>query len=176
LVIARDERRHYVIDVFRARVDPVELRDAALRLIEQYRPRKILIEDASSGTSLESMLREKNHRAELWPTRARNKEERLQSVLHYFVEGRVFIKEDEVWTVDLLSEWMRFPLGRHDDQVDAMSQYLTWYQESRPTPFYIAKGISLEDRAAARFFGPPLPKGQHPLRPRHRTRPMFRLR
>jgi len=135
LVIARDERRHYVIDVFRARVDPVELRDAALRLIEQYRPRKILIEDASSGTSLESMLREKNHRAELWPTRARNKEERLQSVLHYFVDGRVFIKEDEVWTVDLLSEWMRFPLGRHDDQLDAMSQYLTWYQESRPVPF-----------------------------------------
>ena len=49
LVIARDETRHYVINVFRARVDPVELRDAALSLIAQYRPRKILIEDASSG-------------------------------------------------------------------------------------------------------------------------------
>ena len=47
------------------------------------------------------MLRERNHRAELWPTRARNKEERLQSVLHYFVEGRVFIKGDEVWTPSL---------------------------------------------------------------------------
>ena len=107
--------------------------------------------------------------------RSPNKVERLQSVLHYFVDGRVFIKENEVWTVDLLNEWMRFPLARHDDQVDAMSQYLTWYQENRPAPFYIAKGISPQDRAAAKIFGYPPPKGQHPLRPRQGTRP-FRLR
>jgi predicted phage terminase large subunit-like protein len=176
LVIARDETRHYVIDIFRARVDPVELRDAALRLIARYRPQKILIEDASSGTSLHAMLRERNHRADLWPTRARNKEERLQSVLHYFVEGRVFIKADEVWTVDLISEWMRFPLARHDDQVDAMSQYLTWYQESRPVPFHLAKGLSQEDRVAAKFFGSPPRKGEHPMRPRHGRQFLLRPR
>jgi hypothetical protein len=92
LVIASDDKRHYVVDVFRARVDPVELREAVLRLITQYKPNKILIEDASSGISLQAMLKEGNHRAELRPTRGQGKEERLESVLHYFVEGRVFVK------------------------------------------------------------------------------------
>ena len=78
--------------------------------------------------------------------------------------------------VDLINEWMRFPLARHDDQVDAMSQYLTWYQENRPVTFHLAKGISRDDRAAARFFGSPPPKGQHPMRPRYGTRSMFRPR
>ena len=45
LVIASDGNRHYVIDVFRARVDAVELLEAVLRLITQYKPNKILIED-----------------------------------------------------------------------------------------------------------------------------------
>ena len=61
LVIASDGKRHYVVDVFRARVDAVELREAVLRLITQYKPNKILIEDASSGVSLQAMLKENNH-------------------------------------------------------------------------------------------------------------------
>jgi len=164
LVIASDDKRHYVVDVFRARVDPVDLREAVLRLIAQYKPHKILIEDASSGVSLQAMLKEKNHPAELLPTRGQSKEERLESVLHYFVEGRVFIKESEPWSEELASEWMRFPVGRHDDQVDAMSQYLAWRQENPPRQFYIAKGGTSEDRAAEKIFGSPPPKGMNPMR------------
>jgi len=164
LVIASDDKRHYVVDVFRARVDPVDLRDAVLRLIAQHKPRNILIEDASSGVSLHAMLKEKNHPAELLPTRGQSKEERLESVLHYFVEGRVFIKESEPWSEELASEWMRFPVGRHDDQVDAMSQYLAWRQENPPRQFYIAKGGTSEDRAAEKIFGSPPPKGMNPMR------------
>jgi len=164
LVIASDGNRHYVVDVVRARLDPVQLRDAVLRLIKQHKPRKILIEDASSGVSLQAMLKEKNHPAELLPTRGQSKEARLESVLHYFVEGRVFIKESEPWSVELLNEWMRFPVGRHDDQVDAMSQYLAWRLENSPGQFYLARGGTSEDRAAVKIFGSPPPKGMNPMR------------
>jgi predicted phage terminase large subunit-like protein len=163
LVIASDGKRHFVVDVFRARVDAVELRDAVLRLITQYKPNKILIEDASSGDSLRAMLKESNHRAELRPTRRQGKEERLESVLHYFVEGRVFVKASEPWSVELLNEWMRFPVGQHDDQVDAMSQYLAWRQEN-PQGQFLARGGTSEDRAAVRILGPPPPKGMNPMR------------
>jgi predicted phage terminase large subunit-like protein len=166
LVIASDDYRHYVTDVFRARVDPVQLRDAALRLIAQYKPSKILIEDASSGVSLEAMLKEKGHRVELRRTGGQSKEERLQSVLHYFVDQRVFIKANEAWSVELENEWMRFPLARHDDQVDAISQFLCWWQENTPMQPFIARGGSWEDRLAIKMFGAPPPKGQHPMRPR----------
>ena len=40
LVIARDARRHYVIDVLRTRLDPVQMRDAAFGLIAAYKPSK----------------------------------------------------------------------------------------------------------------------------------------
>ena len=63
---------------------PDELREAVLRLIKQYKPNKILIEDASSGVSLQAMLKERNHRAELRPTRGQSKEERLEIVRTLF--------------------------------------------------------------------------------------------
>ena len=107
LVIASDGNRHYVVDVFRARVDPVELREAVLRLIAQYKPNKILIEDASSGVSLQAMLKERNHRAELRPTRGKSKQERLEIVLHYFVE-RACLRQGE-----------RALVGRASQRVDA---------------------------------------------------------
>ena len=163
LVIASVGNRHFVVDVFRERVNAVELRDAVLRLIAQYKPNKILIEDASSGVSLQAMLKEKNHRAELRPTSGQGKEERLESVLHYFVERRVFVKASEPWSVDLVNEWMRFPVGRHDDQVDAMSQYLAWRQKN-PQGQFLARGGTSEDSAAAKIFGPPPPKGMNPMR------------
>jgi predicted phage terminase large subunit-like protein len=130
LVIARDSRRHYVIDVLRARLDPVQMRDAALELIGTYKPSKILIEDASSGTGLASMLAERGYHAELCPTGGKGKEERLESQLHMFSQHRVLIKQNQPWTVDLESELLRFPFSKHNDQVDALTQYLAWIGES----------------------------------------------
>jgi len=59
LVIGSDGYRHYVIDVMRQRLDPVQARDAAVRLTQHYKPGVILIEDASSGPGLARMLRER---------------------------------------------------------------------------------------------------------------------
>jgi hypothetical protein len=49
LVIAADGTRHYVLDVLRARFDPVQMCDAAVRLLQTYRVEKLLIEDSASG-------------------------------------------------------------------------------------------------------------------------------
>jgi predicted phage terminase large subunit-like protein len=134
LVIAQDGKRHYVIDVLRERLDPVQTREAALRLIRDYQPAKILIEDASSGPGLAKMLEDNGHRPELWPTGGRGKEERLESRLHMFVEGRVLVRDEQPWTIELVNEWVRFPFAKHDDQMDAMTQYLDWVASNPPRP------------------------------------------
>jgi predicted phage terminase large subunit-like protein len=176
LVFATDGKRHYVVDVLRARLDPVQARDAALRLIAQYSPRTILVEDASSGPGLAKMLEEHHHRCELWPTAGMSKEERLEPHLHMFSEGRVLIKNNQPWTTDLANEWLRFPFGRYDDQVDAMTQYLNWAAEKLPATKSVITGVgSWEDnlaRALSHQTRPPR-KGEHPLRPR---RGGFRIR
>jgi predicted phage terminase large subunit-like protein len=170
LVIGSDGYHHYVIDVMRQRLDPVQARDAAVRLTQYHKPGVILIEDASSGPGLARMLSERGHRSELRPTRGRDKEERFQTHLHMFVEGRVFVKRNEPWTVDLVNEWMRFPFGRHDDQVDAMSQYLDWFAERSRINVIAGGASSFEDRLARRMLGPPLRKGEHPMRRRNGAR------
>jgi predicted phage terminase large subunit-like protein len=170
LVIASDRRRHYIVDVLRARLDPVEMRESALKLIAAYNPSKILIEDASSGTSLASMLAERGHRTELRPTGGRGKEERLESQLHMFAQHLVLIQKSQSWTVGLESELLRFPFSKHNDQVDALTQYLAWIGEnpvSEPVVLMAGGSDAKIDRALSRGLWP-IAKGDNYLRPRKR--------
>jgi predicted phage terminase large subunit-like protein len=169
LVIATDGKRHYVEDVLRARLDPVQARDAALRLIQQYRPTTILIEDASSGPGLAKMLEERQYRCELRPTAGRSKEERLEPHLHMFVEHRLLVQQGQSWTTEFCSELLKFPFGKHDDQVDAMTQYLGWVAETGPSaPPVFTTVNGAEEKMVRALSGQtrPLRKGEHAMRPR----------
>lgn len=73
-----------------------------------------------------SMLAERGYHAELRLTGGRGKEERLESQLHMFAQHRVLIKQNHSWTLELEAELLRFPFSKHNDQVDALTQYLAW--------------------------------------------------
>ena len=45
-----------------------------------------------------------------------------------FEAWQVHLAKDAHWHADFLSEMLAFPNGRHDDQVDSVSQLLTWRQ------------------------------------------------
>jgi predicted phage terminase large subunit-like protein len=40
--------------------------------------------------------------------------------------GQVFLPASAPWLGDFHAELMQFPHGRHDDQVDSLSQFLGW--------------------------------------------------
>ena len=40
--------------------------------------------------------------------------------------GHVHIPKEAAWIPDFLNEALAFPRGKHDDQVDALSQFLDW--------------------------------------------------
>ncbi len=52
--------------------------------------------------------------------------------------GQVFLPKDAPWLGDFFDELLAFPKGRHDDQVDSVSQFLTWAgkRRTRPVGFY----------------------------------------
>jgi predicted phage terminase large subunit-like protein len=166
LVIATDGTRHYVIDVMRERLDAVQMRDAALRLLQEHRVEKMLIEDSASGPGLHTMLAEAGLSSELRSVGGRNKEERLQKHLHAFVDGRIYVLQNQPWTVEFRNELVRFPIARHDDQVDALTLYLEYMFSEAPTRPCILSANSSADRLARAMAGPPLRKGEHPMRPR----------
>ena len=45
--------------------------------------------------------------------------------------GRVYIPERADWLDDFRTEILQFPNGRHDDQVDSLSQFLNWAERTR---------------------------------------------
>ncbi len=45
--------------------------------------------------------------------------------------GHVYPPTAAPWLADFLFELLAFPHGRHDDQVDSVSQFLLWWQNHR---------------------------------------------
>ena len=120
----------YLVDVVHAKLEFPDL-CARLRLLcEQWSPHTVLIEDKGSGQSLIQQLESDGFR---WPIIATNPT--ADKVTRMFVEtpaleaGRVLLPANAAWAERLVDECLTFPLGAHDDQVDALSQLLRYLRE-----------------------------------------------
>lgn len=49
--------------------------------------------------------------------------------------GHVHLPKEADWLAIFLHELLAFPTGRHDDQVDSVSQFLKWFSSQRETVF-----------------------------------------
>ena len=121
------ERHWYLIDVFRERLAFPDLRRAVLRLKRQWRPDRILIEDAGSGISLWQEFRASGDFRPVMCRPVDGKEERAVGVTGQLEAGLCLLPADAPWLDAFLSEVRAFPLHRHDDQVDSMTQFLEHY-------------------------------------------------
>ena len=62
-----------------------------------------------------------------------DKLERLIAQIDLFEGGSVLLPKEAPWLEGFVSELLSFP-GRHDDQVDALSQGLAWRRETWKQP------------------------------------------
>jgi predicted phage terminase large subunit-like protein len=121
--ISRD-RRWYLIDVWRKRVDYPELKAAVRILASEHAANRVLVEDAGAGTSLvQELLGDVDGILAVKPDR--DKITRLSVVSAKFESGLVFLPERAAWLADFEAELFAFPGSRHDDQCDSVSQALT---------------------------------------------------
>jgi predicted phage terminase large subunit-like protein len=120
------ENKWHLLDVFRQRLDYPDLKNAVLRLHRKWQADKVIIEDANSGKSLWQEFRTQGQfRPVMWPATA-SKEERFVGTLGEIEAGNILLPEEAPWLPTLRSELRAFPNGRHDDQVDSMSQFIGW--------------------------------------------------
>jgi predicted phage terminase large subunit-like protein len=61
------------------------------------------------------------------------KEVRMHTHTATLEAGKVFLRKGAPWLDELRSEILAFPHGRHDDQVDALSQLMTWNEQPKRT-------------------------------------------
>src|SRR5262249_21388648 len=116
----------------RERLEYPLLKKRIVELAVRDQPNLILIEDKASGTHLLQDLRT-DTRLSLHPvTPSENKVIRALTASAHIEGGQVFIPAVAPWLDEFQREILAFPRGRFDDQIDSMSQYLTWIGERIP--------------------------------------------
>ncbi len=125
---AMDGGNYYLLDLVRARAPYPELIKRVKAGIETHNPDIVLIESAGSGLSLIADL-ESRHISTTPVKVTGDKESRLARVAAMIENGNVHLPKDARWKDDFMVEVLAFANGRHDDQVDSMTQALTWMKD-----------------------------------------------
>ena len=117
----------YVLDVTRARLEYPDLKRAVISLHQRWRQTGIayslLIEKKGSGLSLlQDLYREGIHAIGVAPDG--DKIMRMAAQTASIEAGAVHLPLNAPWLDEFKKEVLSFPKGRHDDQIDALSQGL----------------------------------------------------
>jgi predicted phage terminase large subunit-like protein len=123
------KRTYYLIDVWRGRVEFPELRRRLIALAQEHKPNTILIEQAGPGLHLIQEFRTNPIPGVPVPIGIKPEGEklvRMEAQSARFEAGQVHFPREASWLDELLHELLAFPNGRHDDQIDSISQFLNW--------------------------------------------------
>jgi predicted phage terminase large subunit-like protein len=117
------ENKYYLVDALRGRFDYPTLKARVIAHAKVHKPYRILIEDTGVGTALVQEL--KGALFSAIPVKPEHdKVTRMSIQSGKFESGQVLFPKQASWLADLESELFAFPHGRHDDQVDSISQAL----------------------------------------------------
>ena len=119
------DKHYYLLNVLRRRLEFPELKAAVIAQARLYPSPVILIEDKGSGTALVQELRRENIAVTPYEPKG-DKIFRMEGQTALIENGFVHIPREAHWLEEFLHEVMMFPKGRHDDQIDSMSQALDW--------------------------------------------------
>ena len=146
---------HYLLDVWRGRLDYPSLKRQVVALARHWRPDAVLIEDKGSGTSLCQDLRTEGVVRPIAIVPEGDKRTRFYTRCATIEAGHVLLPASAPWLDAFRHELLQFPHGHHDDQVDSVSQYLAYRR--RPYTLSEADFIVIRSPVAdqwERDFGP----------------------
>ena len=121
----------YLLDVYRGRLEYPELRRKVIGLATEHRATTVLIENAGPGMNLLQDLRAAMPQGMTRPIGVKpegSKVDRMAAQSAKIEAGHVHLPNSAPWLGEFLTELLSFPNGRHDDQVDSVSQFLRWLQ------------------------------------------------
>jgi predicted phage terminase large subunit-like protein len=120
---------YFLVDIWRGRLLYPELKQKVMDQAFLYGPDTIIVENKGSGIALLDDLRQANGR-QLPPLIAfdpeKDKITRMATQAAKIEAGWVILPQTARWLDDFQAEVLQFPHGRHDDQVDSLSQFLGW--------------------------------------------------
>jgi predicted phage terminase large subunit-like protein len=142
---------NYIVDVCRARMSFNDLLVKVDQLAIHHRADSILIETNGIGTSLaQELIKQGRHTVEHYSP-CSDKLSRAYDVAPQIELGHVLVPSEAPWLSEFRKEMMAFPDGHHDDQVDALTQFLLYRERliQRAMP----RRVHMRGESAARDYG-----------------------
>ncbi len=127
VVLSRRNEVFFVLEVVRGRLRFDDLRRKILEVKKRYGAGTLLIEDAPISKGLIQSLEEGSINVTKYAP-VTDKRSRLIAQSDLFAGGSVRLPKSAPWLENFTAELLAFP-GRHDDQVDALTQGLAWGRE-----------------------------------------------
>jgi predicted phage terminase large subunit-like protein len=129
----------YLVDSTKKHLNFQATMDRIMQYKALYPIKEILIEDKANGTAVIQVLRRKIEGIIAIEPRG-SKESRVNAISFAIESGNVYVPSNKRFTSDFIEECSQFPNGKHDDQVDAMSQALNRLIWRRTRGSYRKKG------------------------------------
>src|SRR5262249_31686019 len=130
VVLLRRREVFYILEVVRGRFPFDTLKRKVMEVKQRYGSSStLLIEDSPISRGLIQSLREQSINVTVYQPDS-DKRARVIAQSDLFAGGSVRFPRRASWLEEFTAELLAFP-GRHDDQVDALTQGLAWGRERR---------------------------------------------
>ena len=124
VVLLRRKEVFYILEVVRGRFPFDTLKRKVMEVKQRYGSSTLLIEDSPISRGLIQSLREQSINVTPYKPDT-DKRARVNAQTDLFAGGSVRFPRRAAWLEEFTAELLAFP-GRHDDQVDALTQGLAW--------------------------------------------------
>jgi predicted phage terminase large subunit-like protein len=120
----------YLLDRYNKKTVYADTKQNLLMFAAKYpSANNILIEDASSGIQLiQDLTKECNYGIISVPTNGVKKEIRINAATGTIANGNIFLPKEASWLFDFEQQIMQFPNGNHDEDLDCLAQFITYYK------------------------------------------------
>jgi predicted phage terminase large subunit-like protein len=143
----------YVLDWWRMQASSDKWVEAAIDLMQKYRPAEWAEESGQIEKGVGPFLTKRMQERRVYCHRepyvsSSDKPTRAQSIRGRMSMGKVYFPRGAPWTDDLIGELLRFPAGVNDDQVDVLSLFgriLDKMIKPRPPKSLVRRGLTFND-------------------------------
>lgn len=134
--LVQNGNKYYLFDVWRQKVDFPALRAAIGSMSGKHRPNAILIEEQANGSPLIDECRRIGLTGIIGRRAVRDKKTRMNGETAKLEAGSLILPKGAPWLDEFMMEFLAFPGGKHDDQIDALSQFLLWRTVAETQTFF----------------------------------------
>lgn len=127
----------YILEAKQVKLNAAQLVDDIFKLVQVYKPHKVLVETVSAQILLLDLLKNEMKKRNVWFTveevktlTTETKAMKIRGLVEFYSNGRIIHLGN---LVDLESQLLEFPRGTHDDIIDSLSQQIPlWKFKSQP--------------------------------------------